>query len=301
VESNAAPTAADTGTTTARPVAVMGATGGQGGAVLLALRDAGRQVRAVVRDRRSRGARRLVEQDVELAEADLTDSAALTAALHGASAAFAVTTPFEAGPDQEVAQGEAIIAAAAGARLPHLVLASVASADQHTGIPHFDSKARIESRLLAADLEHTIVAPTYFFDNVAGDPAIAHGRLPLALPPDRALQQIDRADLGCFVAAVVAAPQRYRGRRVELAGDAPTPTEMAEAISAAAGYTVTHHQTPLVDVESRSPDLAAMFRFLTERGYSVDVDALHRAHPEITWTSFADWSQRQSWPDRATE
>lgn len=285
----------------APPVVVMGATGGQGGAVLTALRDAGHPVRAVVRDPDSRGARRLAEQDVELATADLTDTAALTAALRGATAAFAVTTPFEAGPDQEVAQGEAVIAAAGSARLPHLVFASVASADQHTGVPHFDSKARIEDRLRSADIEHTIVAPTYFFDNVAGDPAIAHGRLPLALPTDRPLQQIDRTDLGRFVAQVVADPRRYRGERLEIAGDAPTPAQMAEAISAAAGYTVTHQQTSVAEVEARSPDLAAMFRFLTERGYDVDVDALHRAHPEIAWTPFADWAQRQAWPARATQ
>lgn len=286
---------------TAPPVVVMGATGGQGGAVLTALRDAGHPVRAVVRDPGSRGARRLAEQDVELATADLTDVAALTAALRGATAAFAVTTPFEAGPDQEVAQGEAIIAAAGSARLPHLVFASVASADQHTGIPHFDSKARIEDQLRSADVEHTIVAPTYFFDNVAGDPAIAHGRLPLALPPDRPLQQIDRTDLGRFVAQIVADPERHRGERLEIAGDAPTPAEMAQTISAAAGYPVTHQQTSIADVEARSPDLAAMFRFLTERGYTVDVDALHKTHPEIGWTPFADWARRQTWPARATQ
>lgn len=301
MESNAAPTAADTNTSTAPPVAVMGATGGQGGAVVLALRDAGHPVRAVVRDPDSRGARRLAEQNVELATADLTDTAGLTAALRGAAAAFAVTTPFEAGPDQEVAQGEAIIAGAGAAGLPHLVFASVASADQRTGVPHFDSKARIEEKLRSADVEHTVVAPTYFFDNVAGDPAIAHGRLPLALPPDRPLQQIDRTDLGRFVAQIVADPQRYRGERLEIAGDAPTPAQMAETIGAAAGYTVIHEQTSIADVEARSPDLAAMFRFLTERGYSVDVDGLHKTHPEIAWTPFADWAQRQTWPDRTTQ
>lgn len=284
----------------APPVVVMGATGGQGGAVLT-LRDAGHPVRAVVRDPGSHGARRLAEQDVELATADLTDVAALTAALRGATAAFAVTTPFEAGPDQEVAQGAAIIAAAGSARLPHLVFASVASADQHTGVPRFDSKARIEDQLRSADVEHTVVAPTYFFDNVAGHPAIAHGRLPLALPPDRPLQQIDRTDLGRFVAQIVADPQRYRGERLEIAGDAPTPAQMAETIGAAAGYTVTHEQTSIADVEARSHDLAAMFRFLTERGYDVDVDAMHKDHPEIAWTPFADWAQRQTWPEKATQ
>ncbi len=46
---------------------------------------------------------------------------------------FALTTPFEAGVDAEVAQGHAIVAAADDARVPHLVFSSVAGADQHTG------------------------------------------------------------------------------------------------------------------------------------------------------------------------
>jgi NmrA-like family len=120
----------------------------------------------------------------------------------------------------------------------------------------------------------------------------------LALPPDQPLQQIDRVDLGRFVARVIAAPRHYRGQRIELAGDAPTPADMAAAIGAAAGYTVTHDQVSLADVEARSPDLAAMFGFLAQRGYSVDIPALRRAHPELGWTSFADWAQRQSWPER---
>ena len=282
---------------TAPPVVVLGATGGQGGAVVCALRERGVRVRAVVRDTSSRRARALAEQDIELARADLTDAEALTAAMRDAAAAFAVTTPFEAGTDQEVAQGEAIISAAGQAQVPHLVLASVASADQDTGIPHFDSKARIEERLRSSGLEHTIVAPTYFFDNVAGEPAIAYGRLPLALPSDQSLQQVERLDLGRFVAEVMAAPQHYRGRRIELAGNAPTPADMAATIGAAAGYLVTHVQVSLADVEARSHDLAAMFRFLARHGYSVDIPALQQAHPDFEWTSFATWARRHPWPD----
>jgi len=77
---------------------------------------------------------------------------------------FALTTPFEAGVDAEVAQGRAIVAAADDARVPHLVFSSVAGADQHTWVPHFDSKAIIEKDLAASGLPYTITTPTYFFD-----------------------------------------------------------------------------------------------------------------------------------------
>jgi uncharacterized protein YbjT (DUF2867 family) len=105
---------------------------------------------------------------VEVIVGSLDDRAALGAAMEGAAAVFALTTPFEAGVDAEVAQGRAIVAAADDARVPHLVFSSVAGADQHTGVPHFDSKAIIEKDLAASGLRYTIAAPTYFFDNALG-------------------------------------------------------------------------------------------------------------------------------------
>ncbi|MCG8919720.1 NmrA family NAD(P)-binding protein, partial [Actinokineospora sp. PR83] len=65
------------------PVLVLGATGGQGGAVLRALRDAGRPVRALVRDPAAPAAARLAAAGVELAAGGFTDRAALAAAMSG--------------------------------------------------------------------------------------------------------------------------------------------------------------------------------------------------------------------------
>lgn len=101
---------------------------------------------------------RLTERGVEVMVGSLDDRAALGAAMKGAAAAFVLTTPFEAGVDAEVAQGRAIVAAADDARVPHLVFSSVAGADQHTGVPHFDSKAIIEKDLAASGLPYTITA-----------------------------------------------------------------------------------------------------------------------------------------------
>jgi uncharacterized protein YbjT (DUF2867 family) len=64
--------------------------------------------------------------------------------MRGVGAVFALTTPFEAGMDAEVAQGHSIVAAAGDVQVPHLAFSSVASADQHTGVPHFDSSDRSE-------------------------------------------------------------------------------------------------------------------------------------------------------------
>ncbi len=273
------------------PVLVLGATGGQGGAVADALLSRGVGVRALVRDVGSPRAQRLGARGVELVSGSLDDRTALAAAMANVASVFALTTPFESGVDAEVRQGRAIIGAAGDSGVPHLVFSSVASADQHTAIPHFESKAMIEQELIASELPATVVAPTYFFDNaLSGRQELLNGVLELPLPADRPLQQLAREDLGQFVAQVLAEPQRYLGERIELAGDAPTPVAMAAAIGEALGRTVVHRQTPLDAIGNA--DMHAMWTFLNGGGYRVDIDALHRSNPEVAWTSFRDWTQR---------
>ena len=273
------------------PILVLGATGGQGGAVADALLARGAPVRVMARRSAEPRARRLAQRGVAVAVGSLEDRAALVAAMRDIAGAFAVTTPFEAGVDAEVAQGHAIVAAALDAKVSHLVFSSVAGADQHTGVPHFDSKAVIEKNLTASGLPYTITAPTYFFDNaLGGSDRIRAGILDLPLPSDRSLQQLARPDMGAFVAKVLFDPEPYIGQRIELASDAVTPTQMAESLSAAVGRQVRHESTALESI--RNPDMHAMWSFLNGPGYRVDIDTLHAAHPDIAWTSFADWARR---------
>jgi uncharacterized protein YbjT (DUF2867 family) len=273
------------------PVLVLGATGGQGGAVAEALLARAVPVRALVRDPGTGSARRLAGRGVEVTAGSLTDQKSLTTAMREVAGVFAVTTPFESGVDAEVEQGRTILAAARESRMPHLVFSSVAGADQHSGVPHFDSKAVIEANLAAGDLPYTILGPTYFFDNALGSvDRIRNGILDLPLPGNRPLQQLARSDLGAFAAEVLRSPHRYLGRRIEIAGDAPTPSQMAATLGAALGRPVRHEQVPLDAITN--PDMHAMWRFLNGPGYQVDLDALHGAQPQIGWTTFADWASR---------
>ncbi|MFF9767840.1 NmrA/HSCARG family protein [Streptomyces sp. NPDC014636] len=272
-----------------QPTLVLGAAGGQGGAVVRALLSRGAAVRGLVRDPRSAAAQRLAGQNVEVVGGDLEDRASLASAMRGVAGVFAMTTPFESGPAAEIAQGRAILAAAHQARVPHLVFSSVAGADQDTGVPHFETKAVIERELAAGEVPYTILGPTYFFDNALGDvERIRQGVLDLPLPPHRRLQQLARPDLGAFATAVLVAPDAFVGRRIELAGDAPTPVEMAAASGAALGGTVRHNEVRLDEIHN--DDMRAMWAFLRSVGYGVDLPALHAAHPELRWTSFADWA-----------
>jgi uncharacterized protein YbjT (DUF2867 family) len=183
------------------------------------------------------------------------------------------------------------VGAAVQAELPHLVLASVASANRSTGIPHFDSKQRIEEILAREGPAWTVIAPTYFFENLLGDlQGLREGWLQLPLPPDRPLQQLAHQDLGALVTAVVADRERHVGRRIEAASDAPTPVQMAAVLQRVLHRPVEPVQVPLAVVHERSADMGAMWDFINREGYSVDIGALHRSYPDIAWTTFAAWA-----------
>lgn len=114
---------------------VLGATGGRGGAVVDALLARAAAVRALVRDLRVGSAQRLADRGVEVVAGSLNDEGSLAAGMRAVAGVFAVTTPFEDGVSAEVQQGRAILAAAHRARMPH-----------------FDSKAAVESELIAAEV-----------------------------------------------------------------------------------------------------------------------------------------------------
>nr|WP_204164988.1 NmrA/HSCARG family protein [Rhodococcus oxybenzonivorans] len=270
------------------PYAVVGATGGQGGAVVDALLERGREVRALVRRSSSRSdALRL--RGVDIAVADITDQAAIASAVEGCAGVFAMTTPFEDGPEAEIAQGAALVGAFTDSGVPHVVFSSVADADKSTEVPHFDTKAATESLLRDSSVSYTIVGPTYFYDNLLGGlDGIRRGRLDLPLPVDTPLQQLSRRDLGRFVALVFDDPDRFARTRIDLASDDPTPRRMAEVLSEVLGTPVHAHASDADAIAS--PDMRAMFRFLTDTGYDANIGELRRLYPEVGWQSFAGWA-----------
>jgi uncharacterized protein YbjT (DUF2867 family) len=274
------------------PVLVFGASGTHGGAVAQQLLSAGVPVSAFVRDPGSQRSQALASRGAKLILGDFGDVSSIERALAAVPVAYAVTTPFEGGAVAEVKQGEAIITAATRRELPWLIFASVAAATR-APVPHFKSKALIEEKLRAATVPWTILAPSYFYENILGSAeAIRNGVLPMALPADTPLDQVALRDLGSLVALVLGRREEHLSQRIEVASYAPTPREMAKALGARA------EQTPIDDVRDRSPDLAAMYEFLAEEGYGIDTTALRDRYPEIAWISFAEWASHTEMPDR---
>jgi uncharacterized protein YbjT (DUF2867 family) len=91
--------------TSESPALVLGATGGQGGAVVGALLARGARVRALVRRPDEPSVRRLRQGGVEAVVGSLDDRIALGAAMRGVAGVFAVTTSFESQSQRRRGQG----------------------------------------------------------------------------------------------------------------------------------------------------------------------------------------------------
>lgn len=243
-------------------IAVTGATGTQGGAVARLLSERGHDVRRVTRNPRP-------PNDVH---GDFDDPASLSTAFAGVDGLF-LMTPLS-GPG-EVAQGKAAIDAAR--HVPHVVFTSATNADRATGIPHFDTKAEIERHLAAHHPQWTVLGPAAFMSH--------HGPVALPIPPTLKLHLIAPEDIAAVAVLAFEQPERFRNRRLDIAGDQLTGPEMA-ALRHTEFVEVSRAQA-----EVYSSDLAAMFRYFTDVGLDLDLEALHAELPEIRWHSYADWLQ----------
>lgn len=122
-----------------RPILVAGATGKQGGSVVRALLQAGRPVRALVRDPVSAAAQALAAQGVEVVKGDFNDIASLDAAMAGAWGVFSVQVGSQpSAPEAEIAHGGALIEAAARAGVDTVVHTSVARAGDQKNFVGWD-------------------------------------------------------------------------------------------------------------------------------------------------------------------
>lgn len=272
-----------------KTVLVACATGKQGGAVLRHLREKGFSVRALTRDPAKPQARNLVGRGTEVVRGDMENSDSLARAIEGVDGVFSVQTAAEAGVEAEVREGINLADAAKRARLSHFVYSSVASADRNTGIPHFESKNRIEQHIRNTGLRYTIFRPVFFMENWLGmRDQIRGGVLSLPLTPETRLQMIAVDDIGAFVALAFTRPGHWEGRTVELAGDELSLEEVAASFARMLGREVRYEQMPWEDFEQRAgSEMTTMWRFFQNVGYSVDIPVLRQELPNLM--TFERW------------
>ena len=194
-------------------IAVIGATGQQGGAVVRALQAQGQfKVRALTRNP---GKHRGLADEV--VEADLDRPETLKAAFEGAYGVFLVTNFWEQGTD-ELKQATVVIQAARDADVKHFVWSTLPDVEAISGgkihLPHFTGKARIDRIVREAGFaNHTFVIPPMYYQALVGAMAPqeqADGSVGWALPLDpnvRCIHMGDISELGYIVAGAFAHPE----------------------------------------------------------------------------------------------
>src|SRR3989442_7238761 len=231
-------------------IAVIGATGQQGGAVVRALQASGQfKVRALTRNPGKH--RELAE---EVVEADLDRPDTLKAAFEGAHGVFLVTFNFwEEGA--ELKQATAAVRAAKDADVQHFIWSTLPDVETISGgkfhVPHFTGKAKVDRIVKDAGFaNHTFVVAPFFYQNLVGSLAPqkqADGSLGWALPLDpsvRCVHMGDIRELGNIVAGAFSQPDRAgHGEWLPLVGDFMSFNEMVGTLNRQ-GHTFSFTQVP---------------------------------------------------------
>jgi uncharacterized protein YbjT (DUF2867 family) len=281
-----------------KTILVLGATGRQGGAVVGELAARGFSVKALTRDPGKPAATALAALGVAVVHGNLDDAVSLRRAMEGVDGAFSVQTPYgPGGADRETREGVAVVDAAKAAGVKHLVYSSVGGAERNTGIPHFESKRRIEEHIRSVDIRATILRPVFFMENFAGPagPRQLEGHLVLrmALSPETRLQMIAVRDIGTYAALAFEGHEGIAGGSVEIAGDELAGTEIARAFAVASGRSVRYERQPIAELESKSAETARMFAWFEAGGYQADIPALRRMNPALmtlsAWLAVSGW------------
>jgi uncharacterized protein YbjT (DUF2867 family) len=275
------------------PIGVVGATGQQGGAVADALLAQGVPIRAIVRNPHSVKATTLAARGAEIAVADLDVFDSVRTAFDGLAAAFAMTShDGPDGVDREIAHGHVIARAAQAAQLPWLVHSTVGGVERRSGVPHFESKRRIEEFLLDA-VPVTFVRPTFFMETLRLmlQRDAAGAQLVMPLPGDVPVQLISVRDIG-RAAATLLLKGKPGVAPVEIAGDELSGEQIAERIGHRLGVRTTFVEVPL-DILGDDEDLKKMFGWLAlPPSYQADFGRTRQLVPDLE--DFAGWLNGQA-------
>jgi uncharacterized protein YbjT (DUF2867 family) len=273
-------------------VLVVGA-GGRFAPIADLLLERGHEVRATSRDPESPAALRLARLGAEIVPADYESAESLSVAARGMDAVFAGGSAHHAGPEGEERHGRNLARAVAAADVPHLVYVSGDGAAPDTALPLFRAKWEVEEAIRATGIPPTILAPTYLMENLFNPwniPALQAGIYPSPIAIDRPLQQAAVADLLSLAALAIEQPDRFAGRRVQVASDELTAEHSARTISDMMPRELEARQAP---ADQLPAGVRFLFGWLESTGHQVDIGALRDNLPEVGWHDYRDWARGQ--------
>jgi uncharacterized protein YbjT (DUF2867 family) len=148
---------------TLRKIFVTGATGNQGGAALRHLLKQGFYVKALARN--PVGVKLDPHENLEIIKGDLNLPASYKQHLHDCDGVFCNLTYIH-GVDKEIRHGFELVNASRENNVKYFVYSSVIGSDLNTGIPHWESKNKIEDHIRSSGMDHTILRPSSLYENL---------------------------------------------------------------------------------------------------------------------------------------
>ena len=299
-------------------IAVVGATGMQGGGLvraILANPAAGMTVRALTRDVHSDKAKELARLGAEVVAADVHDVESLKRAFAGASGVFCVTFFWaHMSPEKEFAEAEAMAKAAKSTGVRHVVWSTLEDTRRWVPlsdnrmptllgkykVPHFDVKGEADQLFKQLGVPTTCLLTSFYWDNLIhfgmGPKPGPDGVLAFTLPMGEArLPGIAAEDIGKCALGIFKKRDAYLGRTVGIAGEHLTGAQMAAALTKALGREVRYNAVPPEIYRTfgfpGADDLGNMFQF--KRDFNAVFCAAR--DPEIARTlnaglqTFAQW------------
>jgi uncharacterized protein YbjT (DUF2867 family) len=284
-------------------IAVVGATGQQGGAVVRAL-QAGNQFKVRALTRNPAKHRELADEVVQV---DLNRPETLTAAFEGAHGVFLVTNFREEGTD-ETEQATAAVLAAKDKGVKHFVWSTLPDVEAISGgkfhVPHFTGKAKVDRVVKEAGFaNHTFVVAPFYYQNLVGvlapqkqtDESVGWA-LPLD-PTVRSIHMGDITELGDTVAGAFAHPdQAGHGEYLPLVGDFMSFNEIIDSLNRQ-GHNFSFNQVPKEVFAGLFPgaaEIAEMFNYFQAHTYlgsdSRDQIALANKIAGRQPTKFSAWA-----------
>jgi len=302
-------------------IAVMGATGAQGGGLVRAIlndKQGGFSARAITRNVNSDKAKALAKMGAEIVQADVNDEKSIRKAFDGAYGAYCVTFYWEHfSPEKELAQAKNLAQAAKEAGVKHVIWSSledmrkwVPLSDNRMPtlmgkykVPHFDAKGEANKFFTDLGLPVTIMNTSFYWDNMIyfgmGPKKGPDGKLAITFPMgDKKLPAMAAEDIGKCAYGIFKRGREFIGKTVGISGEFLTGEQMAAQLSEVLGKEIVYNSvSPEVYRKFGFPgaeDLGNMFQVKRdfEKEYCADRDLkLSRSlNPELL--TFRKWAEK---------
>ena len=299
-------------------IAVIGATGAQGGGLvraILADKRGSFAVRAITRNPESEKAQSLRSAGAEVVAGDADKPETLDRAFAGAHAAFLLTNFWEHfSPERELIQARNMAQAVRAAGVQHVIWSTLEDTRKWVPlednrmptlmgkykVPHFDAKGEADETFRQLGVPTTFLLTAFYWDNFiyfgAGPQRGPDGSLALTFPmDDKRLPGIAAEDIGKCAYGIFKRGREFINKTVAIAGEHLTGKQLADGMSRALGQEVRYNNVPPEVYRSfdfpGADDLGNMFQFKRDfNDYFVGVRNLEfsrELNPELQ--TFDEW------------